>query len=131
MYEDLLYKTWRSSRERRWYNAIMLQIISDKATKEQIDSAASDLDGFIKVVVDIDREILTAGGERHVDGEQMLLADGSLQINLWGGGFDTDSKEIDYNSMINLRPSDENPSREILSAEIRKKFDAIVKKILW
>lgn len=109
----------------------MLQIIRTKATKEQVESSAIDLQGYIKVVVDIEREILIAGGERHVDGEQMLLADGSNQSSLWGGGFDTETKEIDYNSMINLRPSQQNPSREVLSEAVRTKFDAIVKKILW
>lgn len=109
----------------------MLQLIRTKATEKQIQSAAIDLQGFIKIVVDIEKKILTAGGERHVDGEQILLADGSRQANLWGGGFDTETKEIDYNSMINLRPADSNPSREILSEVIRKKFDKIVKSILW
>mgnify|MGYP001582993149 FL=1 len=109
----------------------MLQILRTKATKKQIDDAALDLQGYIKVVVDIDKKILSAGGERHADGEQMLLADGSHQSALWGGGFDTETKEIDYNSMINLRPNDQNPSREVLSAEIRSTFDEIVKVILW
>lgn len=109
----------------------MLQILRTKATKKQIDDAALDLQGYIKVVVDIDRKILSAGGERHVDGEQMLLVDGSDQSALWGGGFDTETKEIDYNSMINLRPNDQNPSREVLSAEIRSTFDEMVKAILW
>jgi len=63
--------------------------------------------------------------------KQMLLVDGSRQSSLWGGGFDTETKEIDYNSMINLRPADQNPSREILSADIRNKFNQVVKTILW
>ena len=109
----------------------MLQILHSKATQKQIDECAKDLQGYIKVVVDIDRKIIAAGGERHVDGEQLLLSDGSSQKNLWGGGFDRDTKEIDYNSMINLRPADQNPSREILSAEIRKSFDSVAKAILW
>ena len=109
----------------------MLQILRTKATKAQIDNAAIDLQGYIKVVVDIDKRILTAGGERHVDGEQMLLADGSHQSSLWGGGFDTETKEIDYNSMINLRPTDQNPSREILSAAIRDRFNSVVHTMLW
>lgn len=109
----------------------MLQIFRTKATEKQIDDAALDLAGYIKIVVDIDRKILSAGGERHVDGEQMLLADGSRQSDLWGGGFDRETKEIDYNSMINLRPNDQNPSREVLSAEIRSKFYKIVNEILW
>lgn len=108
----------------------MLQILRTKATIEQINNSATDLHGYIKIVVDIDREILTAGGERHADGEELLLADGSKQSSLWGGGYDTETKEIDYNSMINLRPSDNNPSREILSDQIREKFKEIVAQIL-
>ena len=117
--------------ESGWGYLRMLQILHAKATKVQIEDSAKDLQGYIKVVVDIDRKILTAGGERHVDGEQMLLADGSRQPSLWGGGFDTETKEIDYNSMINLRPADQNPSREILSIEVRNIFDTVVKTILW
>jgi Protein of unknown function (DUF5674) len=109
----------------------MLQILKFKATQSQIENSSIDLKGYIKVVVDIDKKILTAGGERDVDGEQMLLGDGSHQSNLWGGGFDIETKEIDYSSMINLRPSDNNPSREILSENIRKQFDIIVHSILW
>ena len=91
---------------------------------------AKDLDGYVKVVVDIERKILTGGGERHVDGEQKLLQEGSRQENLWGGGFDLETNEIDYNSIINLRPSQNNPSRDVLSSEIRKDFDRIVKDLL-
>jgi len=96
-------------------------------TRDEIGKMSEDLAGFIKVVVDVENKILVGGGQRHVEGEQKLLQEGSRQDNLWGGGFDTETKEIDYNSMINLRPSQDNPSRDILSAEIRKEFDKIVK----
>ena len=108
----------------------MLMVITKKATKDEIDKMAEDLMGFIKVVADIERGILVGGGQRHVEGEQKLLQEGSKQENLWGGGFDTETKEIDYNSMINLRPSADNPSRDILSSQIRKMFDKIVKDLL-
>ncbi len=108
----------------------MLLLIRQKATSEEIKKMSRDYEGFIKLVVDIEREILTGGGERHFDGEQLLLQDGSKQENLWGGGIDWETKEIDYNSMINLRPQQNNPSRDILSLEIRKKFDKIVKNLL-
>ena len=107
----------------------MLLLIHKPATTEQIAEMAKDYDGYIKVVVDIARGVATGGGTMHVDGEQALLADGSQQQDLWGGGIDWETKEVDYNSMINLRPRDENPSREILSEETRKKFDAIVRKL--
>lgn len=108
----------------------MLLIIRKKATKDEIERMAEDLAGFIKVVVDVENKILVGGGQRHVEGEQKLLEAGSKQHNLWGGGFDTETQEIDYNSMINLRPSQDNPSRDILSPEVRKIFDKIVKELL-
>jgi len=108
----------------------MLLIIRKKATPEQIKKITKDYAGYIKLVVDIEREILAAGGEKHFDGEQKLFAEGSKQENLWGGGVDWETKEIDYNSIINLRPNQNNPSRDILSEGVRKKFDKIVKELL-
>ncbi len=105
-------------------------IIREKASKKQIEDLAKHFDGYIKVVVDTEREILSGGGDRHSDEEQTLLNNGSLQKNLWGGGFDIKTKEIDYNSIINLRPNQNNPSRDILSLEIRQKFTEIVEKLL-
>jgi len=108
----------------------MLLIIRQKAAKEELKKIAEDFQGYVKVVVDLQREIVSAGGERHFEGEQKLLEDGSYQENLWGGGIDLDSKETDYNSVINLRPRQNNPSRDILSSDIRKKFDKIVKRLI-
>ena len=91
---------------------------------------AEDFDGYIKLVVDVEKEILAGGGERYFEGEKKLLEEGSNQKDLWGGGLDLETKEIDYNSIINLRPNQDNPSRDILSTEIRQKFDKRVKDIL-
>lgn len=108
----------------------MLLIMRKKVTPEEIRQMAEDFDGYIKLVVDVEQGILVGGGEHHVDAEQKLLQDGSKQENLWGGGLDWETKEIDYNSVINLRPRQENPSRDILSLGIRKKFDKIIKELL-
>jgi len=108
----------------------VLLVIRKKAAKKEIEEMAKDLDGYIKLVVDIEKKILTGGGERHVDGEQKLLQEGSRQQDLWGGGLDLETNEIDYNSIINLRPAQNNPSRDILSSTIRKSFDKIVKDLL-
>lgn len=108
----------------------MILVIKKKATEEELGKMAEDFGGdYIKVVVDVEKGVLAGGGERHVDAEQILLGEGSLQENLWGGGIDPKTKTTDYNSMINLRPS-KNPSRDILSEEIREKFDRIVKDLL-
>lgn len=108
----------------------MSQIIRKKASEKELQEIARNFKGYIKVVVDIEREILAGGGDRHSDDEKILLDDGSNQNDLWGGGVDSETKEIDYNSIINLRPKQDNPSRDILSTEIRKKFNDIVKTLL-
>ena len=105
-------------------------IVRRKVNTEELEKMAEHFDGYIKVVVDIERRVLAGGGDRHFDDEQDLLKDGSLQKNLWGGGYDLKTREIDYNSIINLRPKQNNPSRDILSLEIRKNFDIIVNELL-
>lgn len=105
-------------------------IIRKKVSILELKKLAQRFDGYIKVVVDIEKGILAGGNDRHSDDEQQLLNDGSHQRNLWGGGFDTKTGEIDYNSVINLRTGQNNPSRDILSLEIRKKFDEIISRLL-
>lgn len=108
----------------------MILILTKKATGEQLKKVAGDFGGYIKFVVDVRKEVLVAGGRLHVDGEQKLLKEGSLQEDLWGGGLDLETGEIDFDSMINLRPSQGNSSREVLASEIREKIKEVVNKIL-
>lgn len=108
----------------------MLRIITSKVGQKTLKQLAQDLDGYIKVVVDVKKEVLVAGGTRHVDAEQLLLQNGSKQQNLWGGGVDLETGEIDFDSMINLRSNDNNSSREVLSQEIRSKMESIIHSLL-
>ena len=103
---------------------------SEPFTKEEIEKIAEDLEGYIKVVLDIKQNVLAAGGLRHVEAEEVLLEQGSEKKDLWGGGLDLETKEIDFGSMINIRPNDDNPSREVLSIEIRKKMEELIKRLL-
>jgi hypothetical protein len=105
-------------------------MIKNKANNETLKKAGEDLDGYVKFVVDIDRELLTAGGVRHFMGEKLLVEDGSVQSNLWGGGLDLETNEIDFDSMINIRPNDGNSSREVLDKDLRNKIEKIVRKLL-
>lgn len=108
----------------------MLSIIREKANEETIKKVAEDLNGYIKFVVDVEREILAAGGTRHFEGEKLLLEDGGQQEDLWGGGLDLATREVDFDSIINIRPHQDNPSREILSRELREKITEIVRHLL-
>ena len=107
----------------------MLLIIRAKVDSESLKRVAEDLKGYIKVVVDVRRGILSAGGSKHVDGEQLLLKDGSRQEDLWGAGLDLETKEMDFDSMINLRPK-QNTSREILDQKIREQVERITRSFL-
>lgn len=107
----------------------MLIIIRTKINSETLKQVAEDLKGYIKVVVDVRRKILSAGGEKHVDGEQLLLKDGSKQEDLWGAGLDLETNEMDFDSMINLRPA-QNSSREILDQKIRQQVESITRSLL-
>lgn len=108
----------------------MIKIISNKATSEELKLVALDFQGYVKVVVDIERKILSAGGKRHFEGEELLLKNGSTQEDLWGGGIDLETGDVDYDSMINIRPNDGNTGREVLDIKIRQKMDSIIKKLL-
>ncbi len=107
----------------------MLSIIRSKIDPESRKKVAEDLKGYVKVVVDVRRKILSAGGQKHVDGEQMLLEDGSRQEDLWGAGLDLETDQMDFDSMINLRPA-QNASREILDPKIREVVEAITRSLL-
>jgi len=107
----------------------MLMIFRSKINPESLKQVAEDLKGYIKVVVDVKRGVLSAGGEKHVDGEQLLLKDGSHQENLWGAGLDLETNEMDFDSMINLRPK-QNTSREILDQKIRQQVESITRALL-
>lgn len=108
----------------------MLILVKSKATEENIKQASEDIEGYIKVVVDIKKGILTAGGAMHADGEKLLLNEGSNQEDLWGGGLDLETKGIDFDSMINIRPVQGNPARSVLSPEIRDKMEKIIRELL-
>mgnify|MGYP001603791748 CR=1 FL=1 len=105
-------------------------LVSERISDEDLKEVAEDFGGYIKFVVDIEKGVITAGGTRHYEGENILLEKGSKQNNLWGGGLDLETNEVDYDSMINIRPNDNNPSREVLSQEIRDKMAKIVRKLL-
>jgi hypothetical protein len=107
----------------------MLLVIRNKINQETRQKIAEDLKGYIKVVVDVKRRILSAGGDKHVDGEQLLLKDGSKQEYLWGAGLDLETNEMDFDSMINLRP-EQNRSREILDENIREQVEEITRSLL-
>ncbi len=95
---------------------------SQPFTKKEIEKLKELYDTYIKTVIDIKNKVCSAGVDRHFEGESILLKQGSKQSNIWGGGIDLETKIIDYNSFINIRPNQNNPSNEILDPEMRKVY---------
>jgi len=96
-------------------------------SKEQIKQTAEQFGAYVKTVIDIEKKICSAGQDRHFESEEILLKQGSKQENLWGGGVDLETKDIDANSMINIRPKQNNRSNEIQDTQIREKFEKLTK----
>ena len=96
-------------------------------TIDEIGKLKEKFEVYIKTVIDIDRKICSAGADRHFESERILLDEGSEQKSLWGGGIDTETKIIDCNSFINIRPADGNKSNEIQNDKIREKFEKLMK----
>lgn len=96
-------------------------------TKEEIEKLQEKFDTYIKTVIDVERKICSAGADRHFESERMLLERGSRQEDLWGGGIDLETKVIDCNSLINIRPQQQNTSNEIQDPETRKMFEDVMR----
>lgn len=96
-------------------------------TKEEIEKLRERFDTYIKTVIDINKKICSAGCDRHFESEKILLDQGSKQTEIWGGGIDIESKIVDYNSFINIRPTDSNTSNEILNPQLRTAFENLTK----
>jgi len=96
-------------------------------SKEEIIKLKEVFDVYIKTVIDIEKKICSAGMDRHFEGEEILLAQGLKQSDIWGGGVDLETSVVDFNSFINIRPNDNNTSNEIQDAETRKKYEELTK----
>ncbi len=111
-----------------------MKIIEKKITISELDEMAQNMFGnLVKAVVDVEREILAVDAELHADLEAMMLEKGSKQKDLWGINIYpelTGEDFVEFDSMINLRPSQENRSRGVENPDLRKKIIEIVNKIV-
>lgn len=88
---------------------------------------------LLKAVVDIEKEIMALDAPMHADQEAELIKSGSRQENLWGINLYPDksgSDFIEYDSIINLKPNQNNRSRGVDNPDIRAKIIKIVEKLV-
>jgi uncharacterized protein DUF5674 len=109
-----------------------MKIITDAITLSQLKDMAEALFGnMVKGVVDVERGIVAVDAELHADLEALLMEDGSKQSNLWGVNFYpelTGDDFLEFDSMINVRPSQGNKSRSVDDPNTRTMIIEIVDK---
>lgn len=113
---------------------IDILIVTKKISKTKLKQLAKERFGdLVKVVVDVRRNNMALGGELHADEEAELLKNGSRQQDLWGINLypdESESKWIEFDSVINIRPSQGNRSRNVVNSEIKKKIKNIVNNLV-
>jgi hypothetical protein len=108
----------------------VIHIIRDHFTPEQMKDMLEMLQTYVKLAVDIERGALAGGGAMHADCEAVLLNDGSQQEFVWGADWDPAAQQVTFESLINIRPRQNNPSMQILDPEIRNKVAEITIRLL-
>lgn len=113
-----------------------MRILDSPITKAELIGSSKNFieENAIKAVVDASRELLAVDSPMHYDCEQLLLENGSNQADLWGINLYLDEDNIDdiveFDSMINIRPAQNNRSRSVESPELQAKIKEVVSKWL-
>ena len=90
---------------------------------------------LVKANVDVARRILVVDAELHADIEAYMIDNGSRQEEIWGVNLypkDYGTNDfIEFDSMINIRPSQKNQSRYVQDENIRGLIVEIVNEVVY
>lgn len=111
-----------------------IRIIKKPITRSEIkEIAARQFGNLVKAVVDTDLRIMAIAGELHADEESFLLEHGSSQQHLWGINIypeRIDEDWIEFDSMVNVRPSQGNMSRTLEDTKTQEQIRSIVSDLI-
>jgi len=111
-----------------------IRTLNTPVTLEELRRLAADQFGdFVKAVVDVGRGVMAIGGELHADEEATLLDEGARQADLWGINLYPDrpvEEVVEFDSMINVRPSQSNRSRGVEDPTVRRQIQVIVERLV-
>ena len=112
----------------------MIVLVREPVTREALrQMAAGQFGDFVKAVVDVGRGVMAIGGDLHADEEALLLEDGAQQRDLWGINLYPDrpvEEIVEFDSMINVRPSRGNRSRDVEDPSIRDLIRQVVASLV-
>jgi len=112
-----------------------MEIIENKISLENLKKMSEKMFGnIVKAVVDVEKSIMAVDSDLHADLEILLLEQDSKQENLWGINLYPENigneNFVEFNSMINLRPSWGNKSRGVDDPKIQEKIREIVERLV-
>jgi hypothetical protein len=111
-----------------------IRIVGESLARADLTAMAEGQFGdMVKAVVDVTRGVMAIGGELHSDEEALLLDDGSVQSDLWGINLypgESGAEWIEFDSLINVRPSQGNRSRDVESESLRTAIRVIVEGLV-
>ena len=110
-------------------------IKNEPITKEELRKIAKDMFGeLVKAVVDVEQGIMAVGGEFHSDAEVLLSErENSKREHTWGVNLYPEEPSdtfIEFDSMINVKPSFGNRSMDVENPQIREKIKEVIKKLV-
>ena len=111
----------------------MLILNNPISRAELKEYAANTFGDMIKCVADVDKGLMAIDADLHADLERLLLEKGSEPSALWGFNLYPDESGddfIEYDSLINIRSWQGNPSRDVLDQEVRGRIATIVDKFI-
>ena len=109
-------------------------LIDKPISKAELNKIAKVKFGnLVKAVGDVEKKIMAIDAELHADEEAALLEKGSKQEYLWGINLYPELEEpdwVEFDSMINVRPSSGNRSRGVDDPSVRKKIVEVVNTLI-
>lgn len=111
-----------------------MQILRQPISHEELKVLAQNTFGdMIKCVADVQRGLLALDADLHADLERLLLESGSAQENLWGFNLWVEEEGedfIEFDSLINIRSWQGNPTRDVSDPMVRESIKAIVRQFI-
>ena len=95
--------------------------------------AEAQFGDFVKAVIDVQHGVMALGGELHADEESALLERNARQADLWGINLYPDRSGdafVEFDSMINVRPSQGNRSRGVEDPAVRQGILNVVARLI-
>ena len=121
------------SRLRRVIISPMKQV--SKISVAQLKKMAGKMYGsMVKADVDLAKKIVVVDMGLHADGEAYLMEQGSKQKDLWGINLHPDKygsdEFVEFDSMINIRPSQGNLSKGVDDQTTRTKIIELISAVV-